>query len=167
MPVKNHLPSILLLLATILSSVAIGLPLWSRNFGKHTRQGLWSTCSKEPINPNNTICCSDFNKEPKAILVSQMLSIMGVVFAAISALLCIRGDKNYSALFALMSLLCMITPLVVYPAVSLDDINAGCVYENDMNMNYDNCSNLDVSYGLQASATALTLLGFILVLKMK
>jgi hypothetical protein len=96
-----------------------------------------------------------------------MLSIMGVVFAAISTLLCIRGDKNYSALFALMSLLCMITPLVVYPAVSLDDINAGCDDENDRGINYDDCSNLDVSYGLQAGATALTLLGFIILIKRK
>jgi hypothetical protein len=161
MTVKN-LPTILLLLATILSSVAIALPLWSKITEKIVTvtdtgsYGLWSKCIEISGSPNTcTNYNSDTNKGPKAILVSQILSIVGAVFAAIAALLCIRGNKNYSALFALMSLLCMITTLVVYPVVSLKDLNKGC--------DKDNCLSLDVSYGLQAGATALTLLGFVLI----
>ena len=164
MTVKN-LPTILLLLATILSSVAISLPLWSKtktNLGGSTFSGLWSVCDlRTSTNSPEQVCCSNFDKKmlplPKSILVSQILSIVGAVFAAIAAFLFVRGDKNYSALFAFLSLLCMIATLIVYPVVSLKDINKNCVK--------DNCSKLDLSYGLQASATALVLFGFVLLKK--
>jgi hypothetical protein len=162
MTVKN-LPTILLLLATILSSVAIALPLWSKTkkeLGGSVFSGLWSACELTTAT-NNTeqVCCVNFEKKmdppPKAILVSQIVSIVGAVFAAIAALLFVRGNKNYSALFAFISLLCMITTLVVYPVVSLKDLNKSC--------DQDGCFSLDASYGLQAGATALTLLGFVLI----
>ncbi len=164
MTVKN-LPTILLLLATILSSVAIALPLWSKTkeLGGSKFSGLWSKCDSTSVildSPDGAFC-ANFEKNfagytpPKAILVSQIVSIVGAVFAAIAALLFVRGNKNYSALFAFISLLCMITTLIVYPVVSLKDLNKGC--------DKDNCLSLDVSYGLQAGATALTLLGFVLI----
>lgn len=164
MTVKN-LPTILLLLATILSSIAISLPLWSKTkkeLGGSMFSGLWSECKlTTATNSPEQVCCVNFEKKmdppPKSILVSQILSIVGVGFAAIAAFSFVRGNKKFSVLCALISLLCMISTLIVYPVVSLKDINKNCAK--------DNCSYLDLSYGLQAGATSLVLFSVILLLK--
>jgi len=175
-----NLQTILLLLATILSSVAIGLPLWSVGpYGSNS--GLWSACRQTYINvgsatyPGNECAnYSDFpflaegsnNKAPllfprNDINISQILSITGVVFVFLSVLLCIIGNKKWStkkwsALFAFISLLFMIATLIAYPVLS-----------NHLGCPKGDCNNLGVSYGLQAGATALTLLGFIILIKRK
>ena len=177
-----NLPTSLLLLATILSSVAIGLPLWSVGpYG--SKSGLWSACRNTNITINSSSNrnilgkeCVTYDEFPfdietdksvqvlvprNEIIISQILSITGVVFVFLSLILCIINNKKWSTkkwstLFAFISLLCMIATLIAYPVLS-----------NHLDCPKGDCNNLGISYGLQAGATALTLLGFIILIKRK
>ena len=177
----KHLPSILLVLAAILSSIAIGLPIWaSHDFKKqgeiqeHVSSGLWSNCVSGDYTPKKGskndevqkgVACLNFTKKgvldttlgkaPKDILVCQILSIVGAVLAFGAGVVCFNGRKTMSKFMAIISLLCIITVLVIYPLVTLKDINDDNQKKNAKSL------NVSVSYYIELAAGVLVLGGLV------
>jgi len=156
---KMHISTILLVISVILSGVAVGLPLWSGvklppGEGK-VSSGLWSLCQQNtPGGGKNPSCqaWSKDNKAPKDLIVSQITAVAGAALALIALALCAMNHKTAGKVSALVAVLCMITVLIVYPVVSLPDLNkiasGGLPGTN---------SELDVSYYLEVGAAVLAI----------
>ena len=140
----KHLSTILLVLSAIISTIAIGVPIWSsRDCGPgecglpkdasssehlHFSSGLWSGCLSNKADDQVVTMCTNFTtkevpKTPKDIIVSQVLTISGSILLFGAALLCAMGKKKSSRIVALVALVALVTVLVFYPVVSLPDIN--------------------------------------------
>jgi len=153
-----HISTILLVISVILSGVAVGLPLWSgvklpANMGK-VSSGLWSLCQQgQPGGGKNPSCqaWSKDDKAPKDLIVSQITAVAGAALALIALALCAMNHKTAGKVSALVAVLCMITVLIVYPVVSLPDLNKKSGGLPDTN------SELDVSYYLEVGAAVLAI----------
>ena len=174
----QHLASILLVLAAIVSSIAISLPIWASHDGDKKKLelvsatvqgresiGLFGACASANIDPEkgdkaNLVLCGQYTKDgllktPKDMVVSQVLAIVGAVLALGGAVLCMTGRRMGSKIASVLALGCMIALLVVFPVVSLDD-------ENKMMKNKDGAKlNLSVSYWMQLAAAILVLGGLL------
>ena len=152
-----HISTILLVISVILSGVAVGLPLWSSvkfpdNMGK-VSSGLWSFCRQGQPGEGKKPSCqawSKDNKAPKDLIVSQITAVAGAALALIALALCAMNHKTAGKVSALVAVLCMITVLIVYPVVSLPDLNKN-------SSGFDTNSELDVSYYLEVGAAVLAI----------
>lgn len=151
-----HISTILLVISVILSGVAIGLPLWSGaklDDNSSISSGLWSYCASDIPGENQKVSCqawSKDNKAPKDLIVSQITAVAGAALALIALALCAMNHKTAGKMSALVAVLCMITVLIVYPVVSLADMNK--------NMNVGSLTQkLDVSYYLEVGAAVLAI----------
>ena len=173
----QHLASILLVLAAIVSSIAISLPIWASHDDKKLSNksigtlqkresiGLFGACTSANIDSvkgdkANLVLCGQYTKDkplktPKDMVVSQVLAIVGAVLALGGAVLCMTGRRMGSKIASVLALGCMIAVLVVFPVVSLDDENKMLKNEGDAKM------NLSVSYWMQLAAAILVLGGLV------
>ncbi len=172
----QHLASILLVLAAIVSSIAISLPIWASHDGDKKKLGtsatvqgresigLFGACASANIDPEkgddkaNLVLCGQYMKDgllktPKDMVVSQVLAIVGAVLALGGAVLCMTGRRMGSKIASVLALGCMIALLVVFPVVSLDDENKMMMKNNGAKL------NLSVSYWMQLAAAILVLGG--------
>ena len=153
-----HISTILLVISVILSGVAVGLPLWSgvklpANMGKAS-SGLWSLCQQGQPGGGKKPSCqawSKDNKAPKDLIVSQITAVAGAALALLALALCAMNHKTAGKVSALVAVLCMITVLIVYPVVSLPDLNKKSGGLPGTN------SELDVSYYLEVGAAVLAI----------
>ena len=176
----QHLASILLVLAALVSSIAISLPIWASHDDKksgdsqtHESIGLFGACASMKTDPkkgdeSNIVMCGQYMKDgmnvgpsqtvlktPKDMVASQVLAIVGAVLALGGAVLCMTGHRMGSKIASVLALGCMIALLVVFPVVSLDD-------ENKMqNARKGPKLNLSVSYWMQLAAAILVLGGLV------
>lgn len=172
----QHLASILLVLAAIVSSIAISLPIWASHDGDKKKLvsttvqgresiGLFGACTSANIDPENgdkanLVLCGQYMKDgllktPKDMVVSQVLAIVGAVLALGAAVLCMSGRRMGSKIAGVLGLGCMIAVLVVFPVVSLDDENKMMMKNNGAKL------NLSVSYWMQLAAAILVLGGLV------
>ena len=175
----QHLASILLVLAALVSSIAISLPIWASHDGDKKKLGtsatvqgresigLFGACASANIDPEkgddktNLVLCGQYMKKdgplktPKDMVVSQVLAIVGAVLALGSAVLCMTGRRMGSKIASVLALGCMIAVLVVFPVVSLDDENKMMKNKNAAKL------NLSVSYWMQLAAAILVLGGLV------
>jgi len=175
----QHLASILLVLAAIVSSIAISLPIWASHDDKkqtdkksgdttqtHQSIGLFGACTSTATDPKkgdetNIVMCGQYTKNgplktPKDMVVSQVLAIVGAVLALGGAVLCMTGRRMGSKIASVLALGCMIALLVVFPVVSLDDENK-MILKNKGGAKL----NLSVSYWMQLAAAILVLGGLV------
>lgn len=174
----QHLASILLVLAAIVSSIAISLPIWASHDDKkqtdkksgdttqtHQSIGLFGACTSTVTDPKkgdetNIVMCGQYVKDgvlktPKDMVVSQVLAIVGAVLALGGAVLCMTGRRMGSKIASVLALGCMIALLVVFPVVSLDDENKHIKSLDGPKL------NLSVSYWMQLAAAILVLGGLL------
>lgn len=177
----QHLASILLVLAALVSSIAISLPIWASHDDKksgdsqtHESIGLFGACASMKTDPkkgdeSNLVMCGQYMKDgmsvgsspttvlktPKDMVVSQVLAIVGAVLALGGGVLCMSGRRTGSKITSVLALGCMIALLVVFPVVSLDDENKMQKVRNGPKL------NLSVSYWMQLAAAILVLGGLV------
>jgi len=172
----QHLASILLVLAALISSIAITLPIWASHDDKksgdsqtHESMGLFGGCVSLNIDPkkgdkSDYVLCGQYVKDgarlpglktPKDMVVSQVLAIVGAVLALGGAVLCMTGRRMGSKIVSVPALGCMIALLVVFPVVSLDDENKNIKSTGGPKL------KLSVSYWMQLAAAILVLGGLV------
>ena len=176
----KHLSTILLVLSAIISTIAIGVPIWSsRDCGAgecglpkdgpdsnghlHFSSGLWSGCFSATQGTSDgqvVTACTNFTtkevpKPPKDIIVSQVLTISGSILLFGAALLCAMGKKKSSRIVAIVALVALVTVLVFYPVVSLPDINDQLRKAGAPGNVVDLSLHLSVSYIVEAIAVAV------------
>ena len=139
----QHLASILLVLAALVSSIAISLPIWASHDNKkqtdssgdsqtHQSIGLFGACASMKTDPkkgdeSNLVMCGQYMKDgmsvgaspstylktPKDMVVSQVLAIVGAVLALGGGVLCMSGRRTGSKITGVLALGCRIAVLVV------------------------------------------------------
>jgi hypothetical protein len=99
-------------------------------------------------------------QSPKDIIISQVFAVAGAILALGGAALCMTGHKTGSKIAGGLALACMVVVLVVFPLVSLNDvnkkidrINTGSLHSHDM--------NLSVSWYMQLVAALLAVGGLV------